>query len=56
MHVMRAGCSREGTPGVMEQRAPLDDERATYGIWPSPRLEWLVGHYLRTLAFGSGQR
>jgi hypothetical protein len=49
MRVMCAWCLREGAPGLVE-------ERATYGICPSHRLELLIGRYLRVLAMGSGRR
>jgi hypothetical protein len=34
---------------VVEERAPLDDAQATYGICASHRLELLIERYLRTL-------
>ena len=56
MRVICAWCLREGAQGLVEERAPLGDERETYGICPSHRLELLIGRYLRALAFGSGPR
>jgi hypothetical protein len=53
MRVLCAWCLKEGGPALVEERAPLGDERETYGICPSHRLELLIGRYLRTLASGS---
>jgi hypothetical protein len=49
MPVLCAWCLEEGGPALVEERAPLHDERATYGICASHRLELLIGRYLRTL-------
>jgi hypothetical protein len=49
MRVMCAWCLQEGAPGLVEERPPLGDERATYGICSSHRLEVLIDRYLRTI-------
>ena len=56
MRVMCAWCLQEGAPGLVEERPPLGDERPTYGICSSHRLEVLIGRYLRMLEFWEASR
>jgi hypothetical protein len=56
MRVMCAWCLDEGAPGLVEERAPFGDERATYGICVAHRLELWIGRYLRTFALWTGSR
>jgi hypothetical protein len=56
MRVLCAWCIREGEPALVEERAPLADQRPTYGICVTHRLELMLGRYLRTLAFWSRRR
>jgi hypothetical protein len=50
MRVLCSWCLGEGGPALVEERPPLGDDRITYGICASHRLELLIGRYLRTLA------
>jgi len=50
MRVACSWCMGQEDPAPLEARAPLGDERVTYGICASHRREGLIGRYVRMLA------
>ena len=49
MRVVCSWCLGRGDQVLVEARAPLGHERATYGICGSHRLEALIGRHVRML-------
>ena len=49
MRIACSWCLGQGDPALVQVGAPLGDERATYGICASHRLEVLTGRSLRML-------
>ena len=49
MRVVCSWCLRQQDPALMEARAPLGDERVTYGICAGRRREVPSGRYVRML-------
>ena len=43
MHLLCAWCLGRGGVALVWERAPLNDERPTYGVCASHRLELLIG-------------
>ena len=49
MRVACSWCMGQEDPARLEARAPLGDERVTYGICAPHRREELIGRYVRML-------
>jgi len=49
MRVACSWCLGQEDPALLKARAPLGDERVTYGICGSHRREVLIGRYVRML-------